>query len=117
MAERNPMTAVNDTVTIDTPRGGSSLFSFAIGSKQSDGTTAIDATSAVVLEYSWNGVDYVTPIKFDDPVAGTRTGVSLVGPNKAGSMPDLGSAKARLRCTVVVGNIPVVFRNRTDTTG
>jgi hypothetical protein len=114
MPERNPMTTVGDTVTVTIPRGGSGLVSFAHPQKQSDGTTNVDATTTTVLEYCWNDVDWITPIKFDDPVAGTRTGVSLVGPSKAGSLSDLGASKARLRCTVIVGNLPVVMRHRPD---
>lgn len=115
MPERNPMTAVGDTVTVTIPRGGSGLVSFAHPTKQADGSTNVDVGATSVLEYTWNDTDWVTPIKFDDPVAGTRTGVSLVGGNKAGSMPDLGASKARLRCTVLAsGNIPAVLRHRPD---
>lgn len=106
MAEKNAFTAVADTQTRGVDQDSVGVVGVQIAALQSDGVTAVQATSAVVVEASWNEVDFVTLLikRVSDGALVT----SLVGPNTAGWADCPGARRVRARCIVLAGtDIPV----------
>lgn len=99
MPERNPMTAVGDTITIDLQSDGGGAVAAQHGA-------AAHASGTTVLEATVNEVDWDTPVRLKRPV-GNAAVDSLVGPSQSGWADLPGYKKARLRCTVLAaGSIP-----------